>query len=224
MVFFCGFCVAFAPSASCSRFPSMEGWQAQPDGVVLCTGADCVCTTAATTPRLAAYPPREGNWQRRVFNCQARRGNAGKAAAKRQAFNQTQTHFWYFFCVLCVTSAPSAFCPRISAWRTATTHSPAWVTSHPPYEPCLHHHQPPPACGVPLHGRGIGNGWAFNWQARRGNAARRQQSAKPLPQTKPIFGISLRPLRNLCALCVLLPLPLPPPYCCLTPARALFQP
>ena len=70
-----------------------------------------VYATAATTPRLRRTPPRKGNWERRVFICQALRGNAGKAAAKAQSLQPNPNPFLVFFCVLCVTSAPSAFLP-----------------------------------------------------------------------------------------------------------------
>ena len=57
---------------------------------------------------------------------------------------------------------------------------------------------PPPACGVPLHGRGIRNGGVCKEAAKR-KALNLQHKPKP----KSVFGIFLRLLRNLCALCVL---------------------
>ena len=102
----------------------MEGWQAKPDGVVLPTGTDCVCITAATTPRLRRTPPQRGIGKV-GFNWQDRRGNAGKTAAKRQAFTPTPNPFLVFFCVLCVR--PRITCPRIACpkpQKNAIQHSP----------------------------------------------------------------------------------------------------
>ena len=68
---------------------------------------------------------------------------------------------------------------------------------------------PPPACGVPLHGRGIRNGGVCKKAAKR-KALNLQHKPKP----KPIFGIFLRPLRNLCVLCVRPRIPLRPLRSC----------
>ena len=117
------------------QFPSMEGWQAQPRGVVApaCAGFGFVTTTAPnksrnqinaapkqtppTTPRLRRTPPREGNWPA-DFNWQALRVNAGKDLAKCKAF--TPNPFLVFFlrplrnlCALCVLP-PYFSTPRIN--------------------------------------------------------------------------------------------------------------
>ena len=93
----------------------MEGWQAQPDGVVLCPLAQALFIHRRQPPPAYGVPLHgRGIGNGGVCNWQALRGNAGKDVAKRKAINQTQTqtHFWYFLCVLCESSAPSAFDSR----------------------------------------------------------------------------------------------------------------